>query len=221
MIVAEHPTQVPAEIDHDPGIEPITLCLPTEWRLTDQALMAISSLNDAIKFERSEQGALIISFAAGGMSSPMGGKIYRQVDAWADSVGGGQARESSAGYGVGARTVRSPDISWVSREQLASLDKATLRQGFLPICPPFVVEVVSPDDSVAAQKRKMDEWIGFGVQLGWLIDGDRATAWIYRADQDEPESLERPDTLSGEDVLPGLVVDLTYVWSLAEGELPS
>ena len=51
-----------------------------------------------------------------------------------------------------------------------------------------------------------------GVRLGWLIDPFDAQVWIYREGQSEPELLERPDTLSGEDVMPGLTVDLTQVW---------
>ena len=56
-----------------------------------------------------------------------------------------------------------------------------------------------------------------GVRLGWLIDPYEALVWIYREGQEEPELLERPDTLSGEDVMVGLVVDLTRLWRANEG----
>ena len=212
MIVAEHPTQVLAEIDHDQGIEPITLRLPPEWCLTDQALMAISSLNEAVRFERSEEGALIISPPPSGPSSPLSGRIYSQIERWADNVGGGEARESSAGYLVGENAVRGPDVSWMTQEQLESLGVDGYEEGYAPFCPPFVVEVVSPRDSLTAQQRKMEAWLNYGVRLGWLIDRRRSLAWIYRPGQQEPELLERPSELSGEDVLPGLTVECSRIW---------
>ena len=212
MIVAEHPIQAAVDTDRDGGIEPITLRLPPEWCLTDQALMAISSINDGVRFERSEEGALIISPPASGKSSPVGGRIYVQVDQWAEAEGGGEARESSAGYRVGVNAVRGPDVSWMTQEQLESMDEETAEEGYPPFCPPFVAEVIAPRDTVAAQQGKMEEWLAYGVRLGWLIDRRRSLAWIYRAGQDEPELLERPSELSGEDVLPGLTVECSRIW---------
>ena len=54
-----------------------------------------------------------------------------------------------------------------------------------------------------------------GVQLGWLVDPLEQTVWIYRPNQ-EPEQLERPATLYGEDVLEGLEVDMAEVWAFAD-----
>jgi Uma2 family endonuclease len=42
-----------------------------------------------------------------------------------------------------------------------------------------------------------------GARLGWLIDPRNRRVYIYRADQPEPEILEDPETLDGEDVLHG------------------
>ena len=53
----------------------------------------------------------------------------------------------------------------------------------------------------------MVEYIDQGVRLGWLIDPKTGLAEIYRPGP-AVESLDRPATLSGEDVLPGFVLDL-------------
>ena len=51
-----------------------------------------------------------------------------------------------------------------------------------------------------------------GASLGWLIDRSKnQKVEIYRQSQDV-EILDNPSTLSGEDVLPGFVLDLTDVW---------
>jgi Uma2 family endonuclease len=47
--------------------------------------------------------------------------------------------------------------------------------------------------------------------LGLLIEAQNKQVEIYRPDQ-EVEIQENPTTLSGEDVLPGFVLDLTVIW---------
>ncbi|HAG83345.1 MAG TPA: hypothetical protein DCL61_19920, partial [Cyanobacteria bacterium UBA12227] len=56
------------------------------------------------------------------------------------------------------------------------------------------------------------EYIENGTCLGWLIDRKNKKVEIYRKNQDV-EVLDHPRTLSGEDILPGFIVDLTEVWS--------
>jgi len=57
----------------------------------------------------------------------------------------------------------------------------------------------------------MREYMANGPSLGWLIDRKNPKVEIYRQNQDV-EILDNPSTLSGEDVLPGFVLDLTDVW---------
>jgi Uma2 family endonuclease len=57
----------------------------------------------------------------------------------------------------------------------------------------------------------MQEYIDNGVRLGWLIDTAKKQVEIYRLGQDV-EILESPNTLLGEDILPGFVLDLNKVW---------
>lgn len=56
----------------------------------------------------------------------------------------------------------------------------------------------------------MQEYLENGVGLGWLIDPQNQQVEIYRLGQDV-EVLRSPTSLSGEDVLPGFVLDLTQI----------
>ena len=49
----------------------------------------------------------------------------------------------------------------------------------------------------------MQLWMDGGARLGWLIDPANRQVYIYRAGQPEPEVLEDPETLDGEEVMPG------------------
>ncbi len=201
--------------------DPIVLRLPPQWRLTDQALFEIYELNEGLSFERTAEGDLVIVPVPHGPSSAMGTRISTQLTYWVDAGGRGEVRDSSAGYRLGPtpppeleekRPSREPDVSWISQEMLDEISDDDYETGEFSLCPPFVVELISAKQSVAPQKRKVREWMSYGVQLGWLIDRRRGKAWIYRAGQDEPEELDRPPTLSGESVLEGFTLDCAKIW---------
>ena len=44
------------------------------------------------------------------------------------------------------------------------------------------------------------------------IDAYNETVWIYREGQNEPEELDKPTQLGGEDILPGLIVEMDRIW---------
>ena len=57
----------------------------------------------------------------------------------------------------------------------------------------------------------MQEYRDNGTQLGWLINRKSRQLEVYRQNQ-EVEVLESPTSLSGEDVLPGFVLNLENIW---------
>ena len=117
--------------------------------------------------------------------------------------------DSSTGFRLPNGADRSPDVSWVRRERWESLTPQQ-RKGFLPLCPDFVVELRSESDSLTKLQAKMGEYIDNGAKLGWLIDPQNRRVEIYRPGRDV-EVLENPTNLSGEDVLPGFILNLRRV----------
>jgi Uma2 family endonuclease len=57
----------------------------------------------------------------------------------------------------------------------------------------------------------MAEYITNGAQLGWLIDPLERKVHIYRAEADV-EILDDPETVSGEPLLKGFVLDVRSLW---------
>jgi Uma2 family endonuclease len=85
------------------------------------------------------------------------------------------------------------------------------REGFIPLCPNFVVELRSKTDKLKNLRAKMQEYLDNGMQLGWLIDPTNRRVEVYRPGQ-EVEVLENPSTLSGETVLPGFTLTMARIW---------
>lgn len=113
--------------------------------------------------------------------------------------------DSSTGFLLPNGAQRSPDASWVTADRWQALS-ADDRESFPPLCPDLVIELLSPSDAPAAVRSKMEEYVAAGARLGWLIDPRSGQVEIWRPSG--VEALERPQTLSGEDVAPGLSLSL-------------
>ena len=102
---------------------------------------------------------------------------------------------------------RAADAGWISPDQLEDLPPAGQRTGGVPFAPRFVVEIVSPSNRLADQQSKMEEWIAYGVALGWLIEPFVRQVYVYRPGA-VPEVLDNPETINGDPELPGFVFDV-------------
>ncbi len=193
--------------------ETISIELPSAIALhvTPEQFEALAVANRDLRLERTAQGELIVNPPTGGESGARNLSITGQLDRWYEEHEElGEAFDSSTGFRLPNGSDRSPDASWVSRERWEALTPKQ-RKGFVPLCPDFVVELRSESDSLTKLQAKMQEYIDNGARLGWLIDPLNRKVEIYRRGV-AVEVLENPSDLSGEDVLPGFVLNLRRVW---------
>jgi len=95
-------------------------------------------------------------------------------------------------------TVRAPDVAFVARHRLSHIAD----EGYAPIAPDWVAEILSPGDRPGEVLEKVGQWLSAGVRLVWVIDPRGPHARIYRPDG-TVSTLGRDAELDGEDVLPG------------------
>lgn len=91
------------------------------------------------------------------------------------------------------------------------------RQEFAPLCPDFVIELLSTTDDVATLQAKMQEYMNNGCRLGWLVNPKTRTVEVYRPDA-APETIPFTATLSGESVLPGFELNLHALLPLDDSD---
>ena len=166
--------------------------------------------NRDVRIERNAEGSIAVMAPTGGETGARSGRLFAAVFRWAEDDGSGVAFDSSTGFELPNGAVRSPDAAWVARARLERLP-AEDKQGFLPLCPDFVIELLSPSDSRAVVRRKMEEYRDNGARLGWLVDPGRRQVAIYRADG-VAEQRTGSGVLTGESVLPGFVLDVAAIW---------
>ena len=188
----------------------LTLRLPAEWELTYERLFEVGELNELWQVERTADGALLVSAPPPIESGWIESLLAEAIQAWASEVGW-RVFNSTFGYDLPDGSLLIPDLSCMPIDRLPPrVDRRAWRKPSVG-APPFVVEIRSPGQRLIGQQRKMAQYIANGVQLGWLFDPRHRRVHIYRPEQ-EPEVLDDPQSLSGEDVMVGLVVDLSDIW---------
>jgi Uma2 family endonuclease len=187
-----------------------TLNLDSAIELTDDQFYKLCRNNPDLKFERNAHGELIIMPPTGGETGRRNLKISQQLGTWTDQDGTGVAFDSSTCFRLPNGADRSPDASWIQQQRWDVLTSQQ-RETFPPICPDFVIELMSPSDTLKTVQAKMQEYIDNGVKLGWLLNRKERKVEIYRIDRDV-EMLQSPTSLSGEAILSGFVLDLSSIW---------
>lgn len=178
--------------------------------MDDDQFYEFAQINRDLRMERNASGELIIMPPTGWETGERNSEIGMQLRVWAKRDGTGRVVDSSAGYRLRNGATRSPDASWVSNTRLAEIPSDAQKK-FLPLCPDFVIELQSPTDLFDELGAKMQEWIENGAQLGWLIDPKAKRIYVYRPNV-QVEILENVNSVSGEPLLPGFVLDLTQIW---------
>ena len=125
---------------------------------------------------------------------------------WSDSYGG-KAGGPTGRFRMPDGSRPGPDAVWISEERWNAATDEERRPPFLAIAPDFICEIVSPSNRGPALVEKVRLFIENGTRLAWVINAERRLVTIYRPGQ-EPETLHDPESLYGEDVMPGFVFDV-------------
>jgi Uma2 family endonuclease len=191
-------------------MEALTVDFKSVIELTDEQFYQLCSSNPDVRFERNATGELIIMPPVGGESSNRNASLTAQIWVWNEQEKLGISFDSSCGFKLPNGAERSPDASWVKLSRWNALTSEQQTR-FLPLSPDFVIELLSPSDSLKVTQKKMEEYQSNGVSLGWLINRKLRQVEIYRIGK-EVEILDNPSNLSGEDVLVGFILNLDVIW---------
>ncbi|MDF5713244.1 MAG: Uma2 family endonuclease [Rhizonema sp. NSF051] len=189
----------------------LSLNIPANLKVSEEQFVLLAAANRDLQLELTATGELIIMPPTGGNTGKRNIDIEGQLWFWNRQSLLGIAFNSSTAFRLPNGAERSPDAAWVTQARWDTL-KPEEQDSFPPLCPDFAIELRSKSDNMEPLRKKMQEYIDNGLRLGWLIDTKNKKVEIYRANQ-LPEVLNNPTSLSGEDVLPGFVLDLQVVFS--------
>ena len=182
--------------------------LPKKLQFTDDEFFDFCQENSDLQFERNSNGEIIIMPPTGGRIGNKSSKISAKLGYWNERQGLGELF-SSTGFYLPNGAMRSPDTAWIEKARWDALSYEE-QEKFPPLCPDFVVELISPSDTLKATQEKMDEWMENGCRLGWLIFPKEEKVFVYEGERIE-EMNGFDQKLSGGTVLPGFVFELAWL----------
>ncbi len=182
----------------------------TVHHFSDDEFFEFCQANRPLNFERDKFGNIFIVMPTGSKTSNTNSEIAADFVIWNRKHKLGKVFESNGGFTLPDTSVKSADIAWVETSRWNALTESE-KEKFAPICPDFVLELMSPSDRLAEAQQKMLEWIENGCQLAWLIDLKNQKAYIFRKNGTLDEIHTFDQLLSGESVLPGFTLDLSLL----------
>jgi Uma2 family endonuclease len=191
------------------------VALPARLRLSvplsDDELIAFSQANKPCKVERLATGEILVMTPSGYQNNLREAYVVHELFSWAETDGRGEVVSSNAGFNLPDGSTLSPDAGWVEASRVAALSEHQ-RERFLPFAPDFLIEILSPSDSLPDLDAKMQRWIANGVRLAWRIDPFGFTVAVYKAGEPTIE-LDKPDVVEGAGPVPGFKLKMARVWS--------
>lgn len=194
-------------------METLTLNIPPAVNLTDEQFYQLCIANEPCQLELTQTGELIIMPPTGGENGIINANLSTDLGLWNRQTKLGKVFDSSTEFKLPSGAYRCPDAAWVKLARWQALSQEEKKR-FPPLCPDFVVELRSETDSLEKLRTKMREYENNGVLLGWLIDPQTPLVEIYRYGKDVEVlnfDFDNPPKLSGEDILPGFILDLQII----------
>ncbi len=178
--------------------------------LSPEQFFQLCTDNPELHLELSARKELVIMTLPGGKTGLRNTFICTRLTNWAETHGMGPIFGPLTLFVLPNGAMRAPDASWVRKNRW---DLLTIEQqeSAPPLCPDFVLELMSPSDRLRPLQEKMAEYIENGAQLGWLIDPYKKRVFVYRSGL-PVQRLDNPTSLNGDPVLSGFVLQLSQVW---------
>ena len=199
-------TAIVFPIDIEPGID----MFEQLRHMTDDEFFYFCQENPDYKFERDATGNIKPMAQTGGELGIRNSQLTTELTIWNRINRLGFVFDSSTGFCLSNGATRGPDAAWVSTDRWNALTSEQRRK-FPPLCPDFVVELMSESDSLKETDEKMHEYMDNGCQLSWLIDPKTEEARLYRADGSISVIRAFDKTLSGKGVLPDFSFNLALL----------
>ena len=177
--------------------------------LSEEQFFRLCADNKELRIERDKNKNIIIMSPTGTNTGRYNAEILGELFIWNKQNKLGYAFDSSTGFILPDGSMRSPDVSWISKERWEQVP-ANDKERFAPVCPDFIIELRSKSDTLKQQKEKMQEWMANGVRLAWLIDLENKTTTIYKPNTQTAEQLFT-ETLFGESILSGFELRLNEI----------
>lgn len=190
-------------------MEAVRVHFPEDLRMNDDEFFRFCQDNPILRFERCKNGDIAILSLSDGITGNLNIELGADLGLWNRQSKWGYFFDSSTAFRLSDTSVMAPDVAGVSKARWETLT-ASERRRFVPLCPDFILELLSPSDRLIDAQQKMDGWMANGCQLGWLLDLGNKTAYMYKPEHEV--AVHQPvQVLTGDDTLPNFTLYLSQL----------
>jgi Uma2 family endonuclease len=101
--------------------------------------------------------------------------------------------------------VRAPDVSFISWKRMPNQELPD--EAIYSLTPDLAVEILSPSNTEAEMRRKLQDYFRGGTKLVWIVDPQARTVHVHTSPR-RFTVLTEEDTLTGGKVLPGFSLSI-------------
>src|SRR6185295_1509419 len=95
-----------------------TVILKTDaLNMTEDEFFNFCQENEQLNLERNSQGEIIVMEPAGCYTSMFNLKLATKIEMWNEETNAGYTFESSAGFTLPNKAVRTADVAWIKKER--------------------------------------------------------------------------------------------------------
>ncbi|MBR8827579.1 MAG: Uma2 family endonuclease [Gomphosphaeria aponina SAG 52.96 = DSM 107014] len=153
-----------------------------------------------------DNGKILVMSPSDIISSEIGSVFIRLLGNWVYPRRLGRVFDSSGGFIMPDSNLKAPDVSFVRAERIPR----SVRY-FGELVPDLVVEIKSQSDRIKTLEEKIQMFLSMNAQVAILIDPDKNTVTVYRA-EGEPLVLKDGDILTIPELFPGWELPISEIW---------
>ena len=152
-------------------------------------------------------GKVEIKAMAGAKSGGLAGRVFGELYIHVKANKLGRLYTPDTTFMMG-KNQRMPDVSFVPTEKIPKTGEPAGRWKFAP---DLAVEVVSPSNTVAEMRARLNDFFAAEVREAWLVEPTGVLS-VYHNPLTPTQTLTRNETLKGSLVLPDLELDLSEIF---------
>lgn len=152
---------------------------------------------DELSYELDE-GELVVMTKPRPLHNRIVERLYWELHRYLESHPVGEAFIFEYLFVLGPNTKRAPDVSFLRAERAKQIDP----NADIPGAPDLAVEVLSPNDTVSAMRRKIRQYFAAGAQCVWVVYPETREVEVWRESARAQIVLQETDLLEAPDLLP-------------------
>jgi Uma2 family endonuclease len=156
---------------------------------------------DELSYELDE-GELVVMTKPRPLHNKIAERLFRALDRYLESHPVGEVFIFEYLFVLGPTTKRAPDVSFLRSERANKIDP----NADIPGAPDLAVEVLSPNDTASAIRRKIRQYFAAGAQCVWIVYPETREVEVWRQPSQPQKVLQEADVLEDPDLLPGFAL---------------